>query len=213
MAAAVPERRVPKDLTPDALLKARDEAERRKKAFNLRILNASYEDIAKQTGIHVKRVGREIRKALGEIDEIDLLDRRKLAAERLDALERPFWARALGGDVKAGNFILRCETQRAELFGYAAGKPDSPDGPRLGEIARGLPPGARATVELSSVWQSPDVIAAVQKARREKMISGPKESAIDASFMRGSDENAVDPDEQLYDEVLAEGVAQASESA
>lgn len=176
--------------------------EKRKKALALRTLGASYDDIAAKTGIRRSFVGSEIKKALEAIPMLEVTEYRKMQSERLDRLLGAFWQRALAGDVKAAAVILRIEERRSLLLGLDVGRKVSEDGPRVGELARALPPGAKATIEASSLMQNPDVIAAVQKARREKMLDA---GAIETTATAVPE----DEDERLYAEAVAQAAATA----
>ena len=79
---------------------------------------ATYEQAAEQAG-YATRSGayKAFWKALDGREAEAVEDHRALELARLDALQVVLWERALGGDVKAVNAVLRIIEQRSRLLG------------------------------------------------------------------------------------------------
>lgn len=79
---------------------------------------ATYEQAARQAG-YANRSGayKAFWKAIDgqEVDAVE--DHRALELARLDALQVAFWERAMTGDVKAADMVLRIIQQRSRLLG------------------------------------------------------------------------------------------------
>lgn len=79
---------------------------------------ATYEQAAKRAG-YATRSGayKAFWKAVDgrEADAVD--EHRMLELQRLDALQVGLWDRAVGGDIKAVNAVLRISEQRSRLLG------------------------------------------------------------------------------------------------
>jgi len=194
-----------RSLTPGNVRKALTTAERRRKAIQLRILGASYDDIAKQTGIARRNVVQEIRDCLREIPILEVAEYRKMENERLEQLMRAFWSRALAGDTKAGSLMVRISERRSALLGldrategdagteHTAGE--------LGRLAKSMPPGMEMKVTLSRVWTDPSVIAAIQKAHEP--------ASIETTATHVEEPSTPDPDEALWESLVAQDSASA----
>ena len=79
---------------------------------------ATYEQAAQQAG-YATRSGayKAFWKALDGREAEAVEDHRALELARLDALQAPLWEKALSGDVKAANAVLRIIDQRVRLLG------------------------------------------------------------------------------------------------
>lgn len=99
-------------------------AERRVKAINLRLAGVDWQTIADKLGYtsrgaacqDVTRAFEQRRKAEGRAAE----EMRHVETERLDRLQAAVWGRALKGDLKAVETVLRIMARRALLNGLDA---------------------------------------------------------------------------------------------
>lgn len=112
-------------------------AERRAKAIALRRAGLDWQAIADRLGYSSRGaacqdVTRAMRKALKEeAGEAELL--RYQTVERYDRLQAAFWSRALGGDPKAADVVLKCIAGRARIEGTEAPARVSVDAQQLGD--------------------------------------------------------------------------------
>ena len=58
-----------------------------------------------------------VKRALGRVHQEPAFEIRKLEAERLDRLQLSFWQKAIGGDGRALDRVLRIMERRANLLG------------------------------------------------------------------------------------------------
>lgn len=99
-------------------------AERRKKAIALKIAGLDYQAIADQLGYAdrasaYKDIERALQKALKEeAQEVSAL--RTLTVQRYDRLQAAYWPKALQGDVKAAEVVLKILAQRSKIEGTEA---------------------------------------------------------------------------------------------
>ena len=90
-----------KDAVQVALRKAR--------AVELRTAGMNYDAIARELGLANRGTAwRLVNQAMKErvVERVD--EHRELELQRLDALQAAFWGKALAGDSKAANIVLRC---------------------------------------------------------------------------------------------------------
>jgi hypothetical protein len=92
------------------------------RAIELRAGGATYAAIAKElgcsTGAAFNAVDRGLRRWVKEpLDTVVTME-----LQRLDALLRAFWSRAVGGDVDAAAFVLKVLERRARMLGLDAPK-------------------------------------------------------------------------------------------
>lgn len=99
-------------------------AERRAQAIQLRIAGLDYETIAKRLGYSSRQAAaKDLQRALArnlELERTAADELRHIELMRLDRLQGSFWARALGGDLKAAEFCLKVVTERRKLLGLDA---------------------------------------------------------------------------------------------
>ena len=99
-------------------------AERRRRAIELRLAGATYEQIAETLGYSSRAaayvdIDRALRAALAEQhQEADMLRHQELA--RIDTLQRSVWDAAMQGDLRAVDVALRCIDRRCRLLGLDA---------------------------------------------------------------------------------------------
>lgn len=106
--------------------------EREREAVQLRIAGASYDEIARHLGIRrgsahriVQRVLARLSAQTGELAE----EVRRLELERLDALWRALYERAVNGDLPAVDRALHIMERRARLLGLDAPTKVAPTDP------------------------------------------------------------------------------------
>lgn len=101
-------------------------ADQRKQIFELRRAGLSYNDISSQLGIGNRNVVRDAYLAelgLG-VDEEAITELRAVESDRLDRLQRSIWGKAVAGDLRAMQSVLRIMERRAKLHGLDAAKAD-----------------------------------------------------------------------------------------
>lgn len=109
-------------------------AGRRSRAVQLRIEGLTFAEIGKELRISGPRAYQLVREALSLLTEhtVERADRlRTLEAMRLDELHAAFWDKAIAGDYRAADRVIRIMERRAKLFGLDAPTkyaPTSPDG-------------------------------------------------------------------------------------
>ncbi|MBK5937161.1 helix-turn-helix domain-containing protein [Halorhodospira halophila] len=109
-------------------------AHRKAQALELRQSGMTYAAIGGELGISNAQAYRLVSAALREIreqarEEAEQL--RDLEAARLDQLQHALWDKALGGDLRAIDRLLRISERRAKLLGLDAPAriaPTNPDG-------------------------------------------------------------------------------------
>lgn len=98
-------------------------AERRRRAVELALRGTTYEQIAAALGYANRgTVYRIVKNALAdrEVESIDEL--RGVEVDRLDALQRSVWDRALGGDREALKIVLAVIDRRCRIQGLYSHK-------------------------------------------------------------------------------------------
>lgn len=99
-------------------------AERRKKAIALKIAGLDYQAIADQLGYADRAaayvdIDRALKKNLDEeAEQVALL--RHITVQRYDRLQAAWWPKALKGDAKAAEIVLKVMAQRAKIEGTEA---------------------------------------------------------------------------------------------
>jgi hypothetical protein len=109
-------------------------AQRRERILSLRLAGLTYAQIGSQVGVSKQAAHANVRKVLDELAQwnrgaTECL--RALESERLDALARGIWVKAIGGDVQCIDRMLAIMARRAKLFGLDAPTkiaPTTPDG-------------------------------------------------------------------------------------
>lgn len=87
-------------------------------ALELRRAGATFEQIAEQIGVHDRGAAHKVyKRALARVHLEPATEIRRLEADRLDALQLAVWQRAVGGDLKAVDRVLRIMHRRANLLG------------------------------------------------------------------------------------------------
>lgn len=86
--------------------------------LGLRLEGKSWQQIADATGYR-DRSGpqRAVERLLDTVEHHEAAKHRNVESARLDALQARFWTAALGGDLKAAEFVLKVSGQRAKLLG------------------------------------------------------------------------------------------------
>lgn len=106
-------------------------AERRRRAVELALRGTTYEQIAAALGYANRgTVYRIVKNALAdrEVESIDEL--RRVEVDRLDAIQRSVWDRALGGDREALKIVLAVIDRRCRIQGlYSLRTPTRPHPP------------------------------------------------------------------------------------
>jgi hypothetical protein len=94
------------------------------KALELALAGASYEQIAKACGYQHRssamRIVRDLVKTWAPIDPTDAEALRDTELARLDRLQAAHWTKALKGDYRSTEMILRIMRRRAQLVGLDA---------------------------------------------------------------------------------------------
>jgi hypothetical protein len=94
------------------------------KALELALAGASYEQIAKACGYQHRssamRIVRDLVKKWAPIDPTDAEALRDTELARLDRLQAAHWTKALKGDYRSTEMILRIMRRRAQLVGLDA---------------------------------------------------------------------------------------------
>jgi hypothetical protein len=94
------------------------------KALELALAGASYEQIAKACGYQHRssamRIVRDLIKKWAPIDPTDAEALRDTELARLDRLQAAHWTKALKGDYRSTEMILRIMRRRAQLVGLDA---------------------------------------------------------------------------------------------
>lgn len=112
-------------------------ADRRAKAISMRIAGANWQGIADTLGYKTRGAAcQDVTRALEanrreEAAEVDQL--RHLAGQRFDRLQAAFWGKALKGDTKAADVVLKVMAQRAKLDGTDAPTRINVDAQQLGD--------------------------------------------------------------------------------
>lgn len=99
-------------------------AERRTKAIAMRIAGADWQAIADALGYSDRGAAcKDVTRALAanrkaEAEQVDEL--RQMTVMRYDRLQAAFWPKALKGDPKAAEVVLKCLAGRAKIEGVDA---------------------------------------------------------------------------------------------
>lgn len=91
--------------------------EEQRKILALRAAGASYREISEATGLSVHRIQKHLERLARDIPVHGMAELRRQEGERLDRLQRAFWANALQGDPASATIVLRCIDRRIRLFG------------------------------------------------------------------------------------------------
>lgn len=86
-------------------------------ALELRRAGASYTAIGEQLGLDRSNAYKIVKRAIGRVHQEPATEIRQLEADRLDRLQLSQWQRALGGDGRALDRVLRIMERRAKLLG------------------------------------------------------------------------------------------------
>lgn len=91
------------------------------RAYQLRASGTPWWDIAEQLGVSegqaARLIAEKIAAAARLVDEGAKRHLLALEVERLDLLQQSLWDRALGGDIRAVDSVLRIITTRAKILG------------------------------------------------------------------------------------------------
>ena len=131
-------------------------SERRARACELRVAGAPLKVIAQELGITIAGASKSIKTAIKHLDEKsenDASEYRRLQLERLDAMLLGQFDKAINGDTKAADCVVRIEKRRASLLGLDA--PQKTDLTTNGKPM--LPPGA-IVIEKGTLEGLPDEI-------------------------------------------------------
>jgi hypothetical protein len=94
--------------------------ERDKKVFRMRIGGASLRRIAEQVGCTVEEATASWIRGLGAVPPDFRARMAQTELERTDELQLAFWTKALSGNAKAAEIVLKCQERRAKLLGLDA---------------------------------------------------------------------------------------------
>src|SRR5438874_1736904 len=95
-------------------------AEHRETVLKLRKEGRPYKEIAQQVGLSRVRCYQIVKRELARIAAVcreEAEEVRDLELSRLDALQVGLWERAVGGDIKAVEAVLKLMERRARLLG------------------------------------------------------------------------------------------------
>ncbi|OFP16012.1 hypothetical protein HMPREF2998_00570 [Corynebacterium sp. HMSC065A05] len=92
-------------------------AERMAKALKLREGGATYQAIADNLGISLARAYQDVKDGLADITREPAEHLLTLELERIDRLWTPLFVKAVKGDMKATDRLIRLMDQRAKLLG------------------------------------------------------------------------------------------------
>ena len=129
-------------------------AERRREAVRLRREGETLDRIADELGCSRPAVIKHIRTALADLAEstqAETVEWRAIELERLDALQRAIWDKAMDGDVAAIDRMLRIMERRSKLLALDAPTKiatTTPDGEASATGYVVLPP----TAESAEAW-------------------------------------------------------------
>lgn len=151
-------------------------------ALELRRAGASYAAIAEQLGTDRSYAAKIVKRAIGRVHFEPATDVIKLEAERLDRLQLTFWQRALGGDGRAFDKVLRVMERRARLLGL-----DHADG--VAERSLQLEADKVRLMALAFGRAIDSLDPPLTPAQREQM------TAVFIGELRAADEDAGDPDQ------------------
>ncbi|TDC28494.1 hypothetical protein E1211_27815 [Micromonospora sp. 15K316] len=99
-------------------------SERRRKAISLKLAGLSWQAVADQLGYRSRGAAcQDVSRALeqyrrDEAQQVEML--RHVEGERYDRLQAAFWPKALQGDPKSADVILKVMAGRSKLFGLDA---------------------------------------------------------------------------------------------
>ena len=103
---------------------------RQAKAVELAEAGHDYDSIAKAVGYSNRGTAwRTVQKALTERVAVGVAEYRRVELERLDALHRAHWAKAISGDLAAAHVVLRIIDQRIRLLGLVHTSDNAPAHP------------------------------------------------------------------------------------
>ena len=94
-----------------------DDARNTAETLQLRSQGLTYREIGERLGVDASTAQRRVKKALSEIPFESVKDLRTLEGDRLDALTKALWPKAMSGDVPAVRGVLSVMDRRAKLFG------------------------------------------------------------------------------------------------
>lgn len=98
-----------------------DAAEKRTRALQLRKAGATYDQIAQQVGYENRgNAYRAVMQELKELPKDDAAEVLTLEVERLDQLLVALWPKAMKGDVRSAETVIRLMERRAKLLGLDA---------------------------------------------------------------------------------------------
>lgn len=118
--------------------------EKQRRAFVLRMAGMEWTEIAKvkddkgnplySNGSAAWRAAKTYQERNSEGD--DTAEHRRLAMERLDALHRSVWRKALGGDLASAKLVLSIHREQAKLLGLQGLVPHEGNQDPLDELAQ-----------------------------------------------------------------------------
>lgn len=101
-------------------VKTEDDALNDREALRLRSQGLSYREIAGRLGVDTSTAYRRTQRALAAVPVEDVETHRALELDRLDALQRAVWDKALDGNLNALDRVLAIMTRRSKLLGLDA---------------------------------------------------------------------------------------------
>jgi len=89
-------------------------------ALRLRSEGLSYREIAERLGVDTSTAYRRVQRALSAVPAEDVETHRALELDRLDALQRAVWDKAIDGNLNALDRVLAIMSRRSKLLGLDA---------------------------------------------------------------------------------------------
>lgn len=105
---------------PEDIPRSERAALMRMEALTLRMAGISYERIAERLQISEREATNLVRNALRRAERQTVEEKRALENEAYDKLQSVYWAKALSGDLKAFDAVMKLSRARRELNGLDA---------------------------------------------------------------------------------------------
>jgi predicted transcriptional regulator len=106
--------------TRAGFIKTEADALNDREALRLRSQGLSYREIADELGVDTSTAYRRTQRALSAVPVEDVESYRLLELDRLDALQRAIWDKAIDGNLNALDRVLAIMSRRSKLLGLDA---------------------------------------------------------------------------------------------
>jgi len=106
--------------TRAGFIKTEEDALNDREALRLRSQGLSYREIADELGVDTSTAYRRTQRALSAVPVEDVESYRLLELDRLDALQRAIWDKAIDGNLNALDRVLAIMSRRSKLLGLDA---------------------------------------------------------------------------------------------